>query len=127
MYSNVWPCESATVKIYYHGTSQEPPFYRKFGPTTPGDWSSGAGWYDLPVTLGKEVVGAQTVGTATLLLQDNVLGDDTGDDGEIVDDGGLAQQVPVVPALRPTGLLTLTALLLGAGSLMLRRRLRVAN
>ena len=65
--------------------------------------------------------------TVTFTLTDGMLGDDTAVDGVIVDPGGLAQPVPVVPGLSPSALLALVALLLGAGALLLRGRLRLAN
>lgn len=83
------PCATATVRLYYHGTSSLSGFtYRKFGRTTPGNPATRT-WYSLPgVTLGTAVVGGQTVATATFTLTDGALGDDTVADGTIVDPGG---------------------------------------
>ena len=82
------PCASATVKIFFHGSSSLLSPYRKYGPTTPG-LPATAAWYTLPTaTFGLEVVGSATVTTATLVLTDGQLGDDTGIDGQIVDLGG---------------------------------------
>ena len=83
------PCATATVRLYYHGTSSLSGFtYRKFGRTTPGNPATRT-WYTLPgVTLGTAIVGGQTVATATFTLTDGGLGDDTVADGTIVDPGG---------------------------------------
>jgi len=58
--------------------------YRKYGTTTPGDMET-TGWY----TISNAAVTGNRI---TLTLADNQLGDDTGDDGRIVDQGGLEYQ-----------------------------------
>ena len=83
------PCAGpAPVKIYFHGSSDLDPPYRKYGPTTPGDIGTLA-WYTLPATVfGTASVNASTVATVELSLTDGQLGDSTGADGQIVDPGG---------------------------------------
>jgi hypothetical protein len=84
------PCASATVKLFFHGTSSLAAPYRKYGPTTPGAPAT-AGWYTLgSAVFGSQVVGGDTVATVTLSLSDGALGDATGVDGTIVDPGGPA-------------------------------------
>jgi hypothetical protein len=84
------PCASATVKLFFHGTSSLAAPYRKYGPTTPGAPAT-ADWYTLgAVVFGSQVVGGDTVATVTLSLADGALGDATGADGTIVDPGGPA-------------------------------------
>lgn len=96
------PCETASVKVVYHsaGTGEfANSTYRKYGPVTPGDAST-TDWYDFSdyATL--------TENTWTLDLADNRLGDDTGDDGVIVDQGGPASgPVLSVPIAQPWALL----------------------
>jgi hypothetical protein len=87
------PCETATVDLWFHGSTSLPAPYRKYGPTTPGVPPDE--WYSLPsvagtpsAVFGTDVVGGNTVATVTLTLADDVLGDDTGDDGTILDIGG---------------------------------------
>jgi hypothetical protein len=89
-------CESAKITVYYHGIEDASDrTYRKYGPTTPGD-SSTEEWYTLPnVTFGTATIGGKTVATATFVLTDGQLGDDTGNDGIIVDDGGIAMPAVV--------------------------------
>ncbi|NBB96452.1 MAG: hypothetical protein GVY16_12040, partial [Planctomycetes bacterium] len=89
------PCETALVDVTYHDADTlnfVTSTYRKYGPITPGDVSTTA-WYDFSdfaVVVGN---------TWTLDLADDRLGDDTGDDGVIVDQGGPAagppQPIPV--------------------------------
>ncbi len=82
------PCSTATVKVIFHNAANLNGFtYRKFGPTPPA--FNNPQWYTLPgVTFGTEVIGGQTVATATFTLTDGQLGDDTDVDGVIVDQGG---------------------------------------
>jgi hypothetical protein len=82
------PCSAATVKVIFHNAANLNGFtYRKFGPTPPA--FNNPQWYTLPgVTFGTEVIGGQTVATATFTLTDGQLGDDTDVDGFIVDQGG---------------------------------------
>lgn len=76
------PCETATVDITYHGAGGFAGVsYFKYGPTTPGDGATTT-WY--PFNSFATVNG----NTWTLDLEDNRLGDDTGDDGVIVEPGG---------------------------------------
>ena len=83
------PCAGpAAVKIYFHGSSELGPPYRKYGPTTPGDIGTLA-WYSLPATVFSTAsVNASTVATVEFSLTDGQLGDSTGVDGQIVDPGG---------------------------------------
>ncbi|GIW43126.1 MAG: hypothetical protein KatS3mg077_0408 [Candidatus Binatia bacterium] len=89
-------CESARVTIYYHATDSlaSPPFaYVKVGPNPPGAANSAVYTLsaDAPhnVVFGSADLGFDTaVGFAAFTLSDGVVGDDTGDDGTIVDQGG---------------------------------------
>jgi hypothetical protein len=82
------PCETATIDLWFHGATSLSAPYRKYGPTTPGVPATTA-WYTLPgAVFGTDVIDGNTVATVTLSLADNALGDDTGDDGTIVDIGG---------------------------------------
>jgi len=115
------PCEMVSVKIIYHDSPGFPItdfLYRKYGPTTPGVPPNV--FYTLPgVTLSKNM--------ATFTLQDNVLGDATGDDGLIVDPSGLALNRASVPVVSPWGLVGAFLLLATVGLIGLRRRQRQAN
>ena len=109
-------------RIFFHGATSPLPPYRKYGPTIPGVPGTAA-WCSLPgATFGTAVVGGATVQTVTLSLVDGALGDATAVDGMIVDPGGVAASAPGIPALGSWGVATLSALLLGAGALALRRR-----
>ena len=101
-------CETAIVEVVFHDAAAgelADSTYRKYGPVTPGDTATTA-WYDFSdyATL--------TGNTWTLDLADDRLGDDTGDDGIIVDQGGPAsgqaggQAVPI-PVDRTWALLLL--------------------
>jgi len=118
-------CESADITIFVHGASSLAGFdYCKFGPTTPGQPATTAWYEQAGVTLGTATVGSATVATASFTLLDNAQGDDTGDDGDIVDQGGpgfAAQQNEAIPLLDPRLGLALAALIALAGALALRR------
>ncbi|MDM8565039.1 choice-of-anchor Q domain-containing protein [Candidatus Halobeggiatoa sp. HSG11] len=83
---------TAHLDIYYKNINSLDDFiYRKYGPTTPGN-NSTVNWYNLSnVTFGladiNDLVGIVKV---SLTLTDGQLGDDTGVDGIIIDDGGIA-------------------------------------
>ncbi|GIW43121.1 MAG: hypothetical protein KatS3mg077_0403 [Candidatus Binatia bacterium] len=89
-------CESGRVTIYYHATDSlaSPPFaYVKVGPNPPGAANNAVYTLsaDAPhnVVFGSADLGFDTaVGFAAFTLSDGVVGDDTGDDGTIVDQGG---------------------------------------
>jgi hypothetical protein len=118
-------CETATFTVHYHGVSSVAGMtYRKYGPATPGNPDTMA-WYTLPnVTFGTVTVGGQTVATATFTLQDNQLGDDTGDDGLIVDQGGPGSGVSAtaIPTLSEWSMIVLASLLAMGAGLTLRRQ-----
>lgn len=118
-------CANATFTVYYHGVSSVAGMtYRKYGPTTPGDVAT-MGWYTLPgVTFGTATVGGQAVATATFTLNDNQLGDDTGNDGVIVDQGGPGngQSAAAIPTLSQWGMILLSSLLAIGTVLTLRRQ-----
>jgi hypothetical protein len=103
------PCETATVDVIYHDASTSDflaSTYRKYGPVTPGDAAT-TGWYDF------SSYATRSGNVWTLDLADNRLGDDTGDDGIIVDQGGPASGTSggppmAVPVDRPWALLLLT-------------------
>jgi len=117
------PCATADVKIYFFGTTPAADHYRKYGPTTPGDSGTNA-WYSLPgVTFDSETIDGGSATTASFTLQDGLLGDATGVDGQIVDPGGpsaSASEPPDVPALPPLGIALLMTGLLGVGAGALR-------
>lgn len=116
-------CESAQLKVFYHAASAlgADSEYRKFGPTTPGVPAT-AKFYTLPgVVFGSENVNGSIVATAMFTLNDNQLGDDTGDDNTIVDQGGVAGGAHSVPATSNTGLVAMTALLALIGAMAIRR------
>lgn len=106
--SFVIPCENGTVEIIYHDPAADLTghTYRKYGPTTPGDDGTTA-WYDFSTYA--TIAGNRV----TLSFQDDRLGDDTGDDGKIVDQGGPGTPgaAATVPALTPIGLLALIGIL----------------
>jgi hypothetical protein len=114
------PCETATIDLWFHGATSLSAPYRKYGPTTPGVPATTT-WYTLPgAVFGTDVIDGNTVATVTLSLADNALGDDTGDDGTILDAGG-----PIaVP--EPDAMLGLGACLAGLFLLNRRRKLREA-
>jgi uncharacterized protein YjbI with pentapeptide repeats len=84
----------AHLDIYFHNiNSLDNFFYRKYGPTTPGDLSS-ASWYNFSnVTIQLGTLDNKTLLKATLTLSDGAFGDDTGVDGRIVDAGGIARAI----------------------------------
>ncbi|MDM8565042.1 choice-of-anchor Q domain-containing protein [Candidatus Halobeggiatoa sp. HSG11] len=84
--------ETAHVGIYYKNINSLDNFvYRKYGPTTPGN-SSTIGWYTFSNVTFELVNNMVKV---NLTLTDGQLGDDTGVDGIIIDDGGIAIQEPI--------------------------------
>jgi len=116
-------CESSLMKVYYHAATSIPSGseYRKHGPETPG-FPATTKFYTLPgVVFGSEAPGAcaSAVATATFRLFDNQLGDDTGDDGDIVDQGGPgfggARQAPAASPLGMVSILLALALVGAAG------------
>jgi len=114
------PCETALVDVTYHDADRLDfltSTYRKYGPVTPGDAST-AEWYDFSdyATLNQT--------TWTLDLADDRLGDDSGNDGVIVDQGGpsAASALPI-PADQPWALW----LLIGASLLLARSALRATG
>jgi hypothetical protein len=119
------PCETADITVYYHVpgiTSLVSSDYRKYGPVPPGGAS--ASWYTLPsVVYGSANVGGATVLTASFSLADNVLGDDTGDDGTIVDQGGpgFPPGAHSIPTLSNVLILLLSLLLAFLGIRSIRR------
>ena len=115
-------CTVAEIEVLYHGQSMwnGSEAYRKFGPTIPGVENT-RGWYNLPgVTFDTSAVGDSVVARARFVLVDGSLGDDTGVDGTIVDQGGPAIPPNEIPTLSEW-LLFLMALSLGfVGLLRLR-------
>ena len=117
------PCSSATVRIYYHGTSSLPDYYtyRKYGPTPPN--FNDHQWYTLPGTsFGTLNVGGESVAYAEFALNDGQLGDDTGLDGVIFDQGGPAMPEAMIPTLSEWGLIVLMIILSGVVLQIIRRR-----
>ncbi len=109
-------CASADVTITFPGTITG--IYRKYGPTTPGDTST-TKWYPFNnVTIN----GSNTI---TLHLEDGQLGDDTGVEGTIVDQGGPALPAAGtvdVPTMNEWGMIIFGCLAGLASALYLRRR-----
>ena len=113
-------CAAADVTITFPGNS-EGTVYRKYGPTTPGTPSTAA-WY----TFNNVTVNNSS--SVTLHLQDGQLGDDTGVDGIIVDQGGIGQLrlnntniTSPVPTLTEWGMIVFM-LLAGLGSVYYLKR-----
>ena len=107
------PCETAIVDVIYQEASAlefQNATYRKYGPVIPGDLGSIA-WYDFSSFASVN----QT--TWTLDLADNRLGDDTGDDGVIIDQGGPAISIDplIVPVNQPWALALMMLLMLALG------------
>ena len=115
-------CSPVTVKIYYHGgESLEGYIYRKYGPT-PADWGVSR-WYTMTgVTFGTELIGGETVPYAQFVLTDGLIGDDTGVDQIIIDQGGPAAPGSAIPTLSEWGMIILFLLMLTAGFMVIRRR-----
>lgn len=116
-------CETAQIKVFYHGGSVVLPgsLYRKYGPTTPGIAST-TKFYTLPgVMLSTTNLGGNPVVTAMFTLNDNQLGDATGDDNTIVDPSGLAVGPHSVPVTSTTGLAFVAVMMAAIGVFALRR------
>jgi len=111
-------CAAADVTITFPG-SIGGSTYRKYGPTTPGNAATTA-WYTFNnVTLN----GSNSI---TLHLADGQLGDDTGVDGIIVDQGGPGLPpggVVAVPTMTEWGMI-LFMLCAGLGAVYLIKRRR---
>jgi hypothetical protein len=112
-------CAAADVTITFPGNITDMP-YRKYGPTTPGAPATTA-WY----TFSNITVNSSTSITAHFF--DGQLGDDTGVDGIIVDQGGPGQALgPVaIPTMTEWGMIILIGLL-GIGAVYYLRRRRSA-
>jgi len=113
----VVPCEQTDVSLIFHGVNKvvgpgTPYHFRKFDPTKPGKPATFK-WFDFP---GAVIDG----GTVTYSLNDGALGDQTGEDGAIVDPGGLA--VAAVPSLPGWSPLVLSAILALGAAYFVRRR-----
>jgi hypothetical protein len=116
------PCSTATVRVSFHGVSDLSRFtYRKFGPLPPGFLDPQ--WYTLPgATFGTEDIGGQTVAYAEFSLVDGQLGDDTGIDGVIRDQGGPGMASVLVPTMTGWGLAVFFMLMAGPALWFVRRR-----
>lgn len=112
-------CAAADVTITFPGSIKNAP-YRKYGPTKPGDPAT-LTWY----TFNNVTMSSDT--SITLHLEDGQLGDDTGVDGIIVDEGGPGQALPsaAIPTMTELGITILIALL-GIGSVCYLRRCNLA-
>ena len=108
------PCTSTAMTILYHeGDGWGSETYLKYGPETPGQELT-TKWYQLPgVVFDTTTVAGSTVARASFTLSDGEIGDDTGVDGEIVDQGGPG--TPIVAAIPTTSewMLLLMAMTLG--------------
>jgi len=116
------PCSPVTVRIYYHGAlNLDGYIYRKYGPT-PADWNASL-WYTMPgVTFGTKVIGGETVSYVQFALTDGLIGDDTGMDGIIYDQGGPATPSSAIPTLSEWGMIILFLLTITAAFTVIRRR-----
>jgi hypothetical protein len=124
-------CPMAKVTVLYHDTDNlaQPPFeYFKKGPNPPGAMNevaytlaTGAPHFTMFGSLALPF--DSMVGMAMFTLTDNVAGDDTGPDGDIIDQGGPG--IPIdpapAPALTPLGYLIALLVLGGVALLALRR------
>lgn len=118
------PCANADMTVLYHagngwsaGTG-----YWKYGPETPGQALTTT-WYKLPgLVFDTTKVAGNTVARARFTLNDGQLGDDTGVDGEIVDQGGPdAPSVARIPTASEWMLLMMAMALALAGAWKLSR------
>ncbi len=79
--------------------------FRKYGPVTPG--STDIDWYDYPATFGTTVIGGQTVVMVNFSLTDGIVGDDSIEDGMILDPLGIGVETgepTPTPTMTPTPL-----------------------
>lgn len=113
-------CSPVNIRVLYHGSNGFVEVdYIKFGPNPPGVPPSE--FYELPgVLFGIDAVGADdAVASARFTLTDGLIGDDTGVDGTIFDQGGPAVTLAApVPVLNGVGdaVLILVLLMLAAVS-----------
>ncbi len=113
-------CAEATVEIEFSGANDltKEYVYRKYGPTTPGDYAT-TNWYSFN--------GASFNGNkVTLTLKDGQLGDDTAVDVYIVDQGGPARErdrdeTVTVPTFTEWGMIIFTILTVAGAMLSIRR------
>lgn len=105
-------CSDASVTLTFPGDVTGTT-YCKYGPTTPGNPATTA-WYPF----NANVAGNQV----TLHLVDGQLGDDTGVDGIIVDQGGPGAPAAVVPTVDEWGMIIFMILAGFGGVLYLRRQ-----
>ncbi len=110
------PGQQADVAITFPGDISGMT-YRKCGPTTPGD-NSTIDWY----TYDNVTVNGNTI---TLHLTDGQLGDDTGLDGVIVDQGGPGGPPVSVPTMNEWGMI-IFMIFAGLGAFYYLRRQRKA-
>jgi hypothetical protein len=113
-------CSAADVTLTFPGDISGTT-YRKYGPTTPGN-SATTAWY----TFSNVTVNSST--SITLHLVDGQLGDDTGIDGVIVDQGGPGQPngngAVAVPTMSEWGMILFMALAGLSSAYYLRRQKR---
>jgi hypothetical protein len=119
------PAEEATVSITFTGVDLNNTKYMKYGPQTPG--GAVDEWYDFS-SHGTWVHNDDDSWIWTMTLRDNQLGDDTGDDGIIVDDAG-AQIIAAAPPastvsvpLSNNAKLLLALLFVMGGAMMMSKR-----
>ena len=115
------PCSSATFSLFVRGPfGNAPTEFRKHGPNPPG--SANVIWYTLfSANISDVVIGGEPAKRIDFSLTDGGVGDDTGVDGIIVDEAGLADVAAPIPVLSPYGLLVLAVLLAMAGVVVRRR------
>lgn len=112
------PCASADLTVLYHAGDgwSEGMGYWKYGPETPGQALTRK-WYELNgAVFDTTTVAGFTVARARFTLTDGQLGDDTGVDGEIVDQGGPGAPVTPIPTASEWMLLMLALALALAGA-----------
>jgi CSLREA domain-containing protein len=137
------PCDdNVDGTLYWHGEENfNNHTYRKYGPTTPGDTGTNA-WYDASDAAfaeGQVTIDGDDVATVNFSLTDGSLGDDTGDDNQIIDANGPGFPIGVeeddsviddiAGGLAETGnnervLMLVASMLIGAGILVGSRQLK---
>ncbi|MDM8567891.1 choice-of-anchor U domain-containing protein, partial [Candidatus Halobeggiatoa sp. HSG11] len=90
--------ETAHLDVYYkYITNLDNFVYRKYGPTIPGDNDTDS-WYNFSNATFElaDINNLTGIVKVSLTLNDGQIGDDTGIDGIIIDDGGIATPEPTL-------------------------------
>ena len=118
------PCPTADMTALFHAGSgwQAGAGYWKYGPETPGQALT-TKWYELhEAILDTTTVAGVSVARARFTLIDGQLGDDTGIDGQIIDQGGPAVPAPSqsIPTLSEWMMIMMALVLAAVGVSRLR-------